>query len=125
MPVVASVVRRNPAATVLLKFGGRATRAQLLAHTTRHHVAAALASGEVVRAARGIYVTRSLPDPEAAAARARGVLSHTTAAERRGLAMVHPPDQVHVTIPAGPTRRGSTASRTTAARWLPARPSGR
>jgi very-short-patch-repair endonuclease len=95
------VVRRSPAYLALLALGGRASRAELLEHTTRHHLRSALAAGEVHRASRGVYVTRSLPEPKLAAARARGVVSHGTAAQLLGLAMVHPPGEVHVTVAPG------------------------
>jgi very-short-patch-repair endonuclease len=48
-----------------------------------------------------VLVLPGLPDPQVAAARAGGVLSHLTAAERLGLSLVRVPDVVHVTVPHG------------------------
>jgi very-short-patch-repair endonuclease len=88
-------------AQVLSRLGGRATTADLLERTTRHLVRKAVAEGSVVRAARGDYVLPGLPAPEQAAARAHGVLSHTSAAAWWGLGLVLEPTEVHVTVPHG------------------------
>jgi very-short-patch-repair endonuclease len=57
--------------------------------------------GRLSRVSHGVYALPELPGPELAAARARGVLSHASAAARWGLALVTPPDVVHVTVPHG------------------------
>jgi very-short-patch-repair endonuclease len=64
-------------------------------------VDAAVNAGELLRAGRGVYVLPELPEPEAAAARARGQLSHASAAAWWGLSLVARPDVVHVTVPHG------------------------
>lgn len=86
---------------VLRAYGGRASRAEVVAWTTPRRLAAALLAGEVVRARRGVYVLPVLPEPHVAAARAGGVLSHASAADHWGLSLVAPPHEVHVTVPHG------------------------
>ncbi len=88
-------------AEVLSRLAGRATTADLLERTTRHLVRRAVADGSIVRAARGAYALPGLPSSEQAAARAHGVLSHTSAAAWWGLGLVLEPTEVHVTIPHG------------------------
>jgi very-short-patch-repair endonuclease len=78
---------------------GRATWQELREHCTQHELRRALAKGEIVRVGRGRY---ALPDQNAAreaAAAVGGVLSHLSAAVELGLAVLHRPDAVHVTVP--------------------------
>lgn len=89
------------AVEVVRRFGGRAMRADVLRHTTSHQITAALACGDLVRAARGIYVVAGLPAEQTAAAACRGVLSYESAASAWGLPLLFPPRVVHVTVPRG------------------------
>ena len=90
-----------PVAEVVRRAGGRAETAPLLQRVPRRALDRALRSGEVVRAARGVYALPSLPPARAVAVRARGVLSHASAAAHHGLKMVTEPDAVHVSVPHG------------------------
>ncbi len=90
-----------PVAEVVRRLGGRAETAEVLARVSRRRLEAALRTGDVVRLTRGVYALPTLPPPRGVAARARGVLSHASAAEHWGLTTVAPPDAVHVTVPAG------------------------
>lgn len=86
-----------PAALAAL--GGVATRAALIAATSRADVDRALAAGEVLAPARGRY---ALPEAEAAIAAAHaltGVLSLTSAALHHGWAVKTVPALPHVTVP--------------------------
>ena len=91
----------QPAALALAALGGRATRAELLARTGRHQVAQALAEGRVVAAARGIYVLPDLPPARLAAARARGLVSHLSAAQLWQWPLPDQLDRHHVTVAPG------------------------
>jgi very-short-patch-repair endonuclease len=86
---------------VVEELGGRATRAQILAASTRHQLAASLRSGRLVRLRRDVYALPDHPDPLATAARVGGVLSHQSAAQAIGLSLVDAPSATHVTIPHG------------------------
>ncbi|WP_088285547.1 DUF559 domain-containing protein [Kineosporia sp. A_224] len=90
-----------PVAEVVRRLGGQAETARVLARVSRRRLEAALAAGDVVRLARGVYGLPSLPPARAAAVRARGVVSHASAARHWRLKTVMPPDAVHVTVPAG------------------------
>lgn len=103
-----------PAVEVVRRLGGRATRDEVLRRTSAHHLRQALTAGELVAAARGVYVLASLPEPRTAAARCRGVLSHASAAQALGLGLAFPPRAVHVTVPRGarpPEERGVVVHR--------------
>lgn len=89
------------AAEVVARFGGRAERVALLRHVTAHDIARAIDAGDLVRAARGIYILPGLPDAQAVAASCRGVVSHGSAAVLHGLDLVVAPTAVHVTAPRG------------------------
>jgi very-short-patch-repair endonuclease len=89
------------AAEVVRHFGGRANRVDLLRHVTPHEIARAVAAGDLLRAARGVYILAQLPDEYAMAASCRGVLSHCSAAQAHGLGLVFPPAAVHVTAARG------------------------
>ncbi|UAL31231.1 hypothetical protein K8W59_07145 [Nocardioides rotundus] len=84
---------------VVDRWGGLATRAQLIAATSRADVDRALRSGDLVRAGRGRY---SLPATAAAAQTAfgmHGVLSHTSAALHHGWQVKSVPERPHVLVP--------------------------
>lgn len=86
---------------VLRRLRGAATLAELTRWTTRHRIRSALALGRLERAARGVYVLPALPKADLVAARCRGVISHHSAAERWGIPLLHPPTQLHLTVPHG------------------------
>lgn len=86
---------------VVRRLGGRARARDLLRWTTPRRIDAALASGRLLKVGRGVYVLPELPSAEAAAARARGRLSHASAAKWWGLALVTESDVIHVTVPHG------------------------
>ncbi len=92
---------RAEAAEIVRRLGGRADARDILRFTTRHRLESALDHGDLVRAGRGIYLARGLPEPLVAAARCRGVLSHESAAEQWGLGLVFPPRAIHVTASRG------------------------
>jgi very-short-patch-repair endonuclease len=98
---VQGVLMGRSAAEVVRHFGGRADRVDLLRHVTPHEIARAVATGDLLRATRGVYVLPQLPDEQAVAASCRGVLSHSSAALAHGLGLVFPPDAVHVTAARG------------------------
>jgi very-short-patch-repair endonuclease len=91
----------RPAAEVVRRLGGTATRAELHRWTTRRCLDAALAGGAVRRARRGVYVLPELPEAHHLAAAVRGVVSHETAARELGLATLLPPAEVQLTVPRG------------------------
>ena len=62
-------------------------------------------SKQVTRLSRGVYALPTLRPEFAAAARLGGVLSHASAAQALGIALVRPPDRIHVTVPHGSARR--------------------
>jgi very-short-patch-repair endonuclease len=90
-----------PPADVVRRLGGTATLSQLLEHTTRYRVDHAVIAGDLWRPSRGHYVLPGLPSAVRAAARAHGVVSHTSAARRLGLPLLLRPRAVHVTVPHG------------------------
>lgn len=84
---------------VLAQRGGVARSADLLASTTRRRLAAAVASGDVVRLTRGRY---ALPDADRALTRAAqlgGVASHLSAALIHGWEVLEAPTRPWVTVP--------------------------
>lgn len=85
--------------TALQRYGGAASRAQLLELTTRAELELQLAGGAVVKDARGRY---SLPDSSEALRAANsvtGVVSHLSAARRWGWEVKLVPDKPHITVP--------------------------
>jgi very-short-patch-repair endonuclease len=94
-------MRARDPVEVVRRLGGAAPLGEILASTTRHRLWRAVVDGRLLRASHGVYVLPELPAPELAAVRARGVLSHATAAAWWGLALVTPPEAVHVTVPRG------------------------
>jgi very-short-patch-repair endonuclease len=98
---VAQGTTRPPVADVVRGFGGRIHRRDLLRYVSTHQVATALAAGDLIRAARGIYVLPAMPQEHQVAAACRGVVSHQSAAKLLGLPMVFAPTAVHVTANRG------------------------
>ena len=96
---------RGDVVAALHRAGGWATTRELLGSVTGRELAAAVAEGRVVRATRGVYALPSLRPEFAAAARLGGVVSHASAAQLIGIALVHPPDLIHVTVAHGSARR--------------------
>jgi very-short-patch-repair endonuclease len=93
---------------VLERLGGTATRAQLVAATSRAEVERAIAAGDLSRLARGRWALPQVDDARAAAHRLTGVVSHTSAALLHGWKVKHPPAKPHVTVRRG--RRGAGAA---------------
>jgi very-short-patch-repair endonuclease len=82
----------------LSRVGGVATRAALVAATSRTEVQGAISSGAIVGVARGRY---ALPDADTAmvaAIRLCGVVSHTSAALQHGWSVGAAPVRPHVTV---------------------------
>ena len=94
-------VRARDPVDVVRRLGGAAEASEILPWTTRHRLWRAVVDGRLTKAGHGVYMLPELPEPERAAARVRGVLSHASAAAWWGLALVTPPDVVHVTVPHG------------------------
>ncbi|TDD28626.1 DUF559 domain-containing protein [Kribbella turkmenica] len=88
---------------VLVRMGGWACYAELVAAASRHAVAAALARGEVQRIGRGIYAVPGLPADAVATLAYDGVLSHLSAAAALDLPLLVAAEKPHVTVP--PKRR--------------------
>lgn len=85
----------------LRELGGVARRRALLRVVSRHELSRAVAAGEVVRDARGLY---ALPDADAAARAVHqlgGVLCLTSAALRHGWAVKTLPRRPHVLVSRG------------------------
>jgi very-short-patch-repair endonuclease len=107
------VIRAHPV-DVLLRVGGTADAADLVALCGRPALRRAVADGTVVRLARGRYAMPLTPDPRRAAARLRGVVSHTSAAQHWDLAVLRAPDRPHVTID---PRRGRVTAGAAVLHW--------
>jgi very-short-patch-repair endonuclease len=86
---------------LLVELGGVARRSALLRVVDRGDLERALASGEVVRDARGLYVLPGADEAVRVAARLGGVLSLTSAALAHGWAVKTLPDRPHVTVSRG------------------------
>lgn len=85
----------------LVELGGVATRAVLVAATSRRSVDAALREGVVVAVARGRYVLPGVAEASSAAHRVGGVLGLTSAALHHGWEVARPPQRPHVVVPRG------------------------
>lgn len=83
----------------LVQLGGVATHAALIALSTRHAVATAVAAGVIMRAARGRYVLPEVSRQRTVAATHCAVLSHLSAAQHHGWAVKHPPERTWMTVP--------------------------
>lgn len=86
---------------LLLELGGIARRRALLRVVERADLDRAVAAGDVVRDARGLYALPDVDDGARAAARLGGVLSLTSAALAHGWAVRTLPDRPHVTVSRG------------------------
>ena len=89
------------AVEVVRRLGGTAEYESVVAHSTRASLRRAVAEGLLLRPSRGVYAVPELSVATTAAAASRGVLSHTTAAGRYGLALATAPSLLHVTVPPG------------------------
>ncbi|MEU0095794.1 DUF559 domain-containing protein [Kribbella sp. NPDC006257] len=96
--------------TVLARKGGRATYGELAAATSRRRVTAALTSGAIERAARGVYVRPGMSADHRVAIAYDGVLSHTSAAEHWKLPLLAAPILPHVTVPPNRHKRSGPAA---------------
>jgi very-short-patch-repair endonuclease len=83
---------------VVQRLGGTAGAAQLVDLCGSTALRRALASGVVVRVARGRYALPAFPDPWLSAVRLGGVASHTSAARIWGFAVVGGGEPPHVTV---------------------------
>jgi very-short-patch-repair endonuclease len=90
---------RLDACEVVRRSGGCATWDQILRYSTSHSVRRALASGQLRRIAKGTYALPDLPLADQAAAAARGLVSHTSAAQHWLLEGLTQPTAAHVTVP--------------------------
>jgi very-short-patch-repair endonuclease len=113
------MVRAHPV-DVLLAAGGTADAADLVAVCGRTGLRRALRAGSIRRIARGRYALPQTQDPRLAAVRVKGVMSHTSAAQHWGLALLRPPDRPHVTVD---PRRARVAGTTAVLHWSPVRTS--
>lgn len=85
----------------LQELGGVATRGTLLRLVTRSELDRVVASGDVLRLARGRYALPDADEGVRAAAALGGVLSVTSAALHHGWAVRSVPDRPHVTVARG------------------------
>lgn len=93
---------------LLTALGGVATRAALVASSSRADVDRALRDGSVVAAGHGRYVLPTVDEARQLAHGLSGVLSLTSAALHHGWAVKTVPDRPHVTVP---RRRKVSAAR--------------
>ena len=82
----------------LQRLGGSATTADLADLTGRQALRGAYECGDVVRLARGRYALPGAPDPFVTATRLHAIVSHASAAQHWGLAVVAKPLAPHVTV---------------------------
>lgn len=85
--------------TVIERFGGLASRAELIRATSRADVDRALGAGAVVRVGQGRYVLPGTDDAAALAFKLNGHLSHTNAALHHGWEVKTVPEVPHVVFP--------------------------
>ncbi|CAN5163276.1 hypothetical protein BH09ACT12_BH09ACT12_20530 [soil metagenome] len=88
-------------AQLVVEAGGFATRADLVAATSRADVDRALAAGEIVADGRGRYATPATDEALRAAHRLSGVLCLTSAALVHGWEVLHQPELPQVIVPRG------------------------
>jgi very-short-patch-repair endonuclease len=86
-------------AQVLEELGGVATRAQLMAVSSRADVDRALLRGLIVATARGRYALPTTGEALALAHAVGGVLSHSSAALHHGWEVKLSPERAHVIVP--------------------------
>lgn len=84
--------------------GGIATVAEIRARASARQLRRAVADETVVRLRRGVYGLPTLPQPLAVAATLGGSVSHESAALLWEMALVEPPDRLHVTVAGTGTR---------------------
>jgi very-short-patch-repair endonuclease len=99
----------DPVAIVPLA-GGTASAGEIVAHSGKRRLLAAVRAGRPRRVRQGRYALPALLDPLLVAARIGGVVSHGTAAQLLGLSVVQAPTEIHVTLRRGaqPTRLEGT-----------------
>ena len=85
--------------TVIERFGGLASRAELIRATSRADVDRARGAGAVVRVGQGRYVLPGTDDAAALAFKLNGHLSHTNAALHHGWEVKTVPEVPHVVFP--------------------------
>jgi hypothetical protein len=90
---------RYDACEVVRRLGGTGNWNQILRYSTSHSVRQALSSGGLRRIARGSYALPEVPLAYQAAAAARGLVSHISAAEHWKLDLLVQPTSAHVTVP--------------------------
>lgn len=83
----------------LTRLGGVATRAALIARTSRRQVDNALAGGQIVALARGRYAVPQIQADIAAAHRLSGAVCLLSAALRHGWAVKTPPKLPQIAVP--------------------------
>lgn len=86
-------------ASAIERSGGLATRAALIAATSRFDVDQALSNGAIVRAGHGRYTLPSVGEAVRIAYGVNGVLSLTSAALHHGWEVKATPEKPHVTFP--------------------------
>lgn len=94
---------------------GVVTWGQLVREHPRRHVQAAVDAGILVRVARGRWALDGTPSELRQALVHRGAVSHESAARLWFLETLHPPAQVHVTVPV--EGRSRSAARGTRLHW--------
>jgi len=102
-------------AELLAELGGVARFGILSAKVGRETLEASVASGDVVRDARGVYALPEAEEATRVAVRLGGVLSLTSAALRHGWALKSLPDKPHVTVSRG--RKLGSRSRLAHVHW--------
>ncbi len=85
-------------AQILTRLGGVATRRQLISATSRRDFDRAVRSGAIVRDAHGRYALPSAQDAVRAAHALTGVVSHRSAALRKGWEVKTVPERPDVTV---------------------------
>jgi hypothetical protein len=90
---------RLDATEAVRRLGGTADWQELVRYSTQHSVRRAITSGALRRISRGTYALPEAPLAQQAAAAARGLVSHGSAAEHWKLETLTPPGSAHVTVP--------------------------
>lgn len=90
---------RPDAAEVVRRLGGNATWRKITQYSSDHSLKRAVATGSLRKIARGVYALPETPLPYPAAASARGLVSHQSAAQHWKFEALHPDTSTHVTVP--------------------------
>lgn len=106
-------------AEYLAAVGGSARAGQLLQHFPARSVAAAVATGDVLRVGQGLYALASVAGAEQLALKARAVLFGRSAALAHGLGVLHRPELVEVAVPRGRRARAVPGTRVVTRLLLP------